>query len=155
SDDICWICLDGTKDRDPLINPCRCPRKVHPRCLARWQLQQAGRLEETNCRFCQSNLADWKASLTPENLKPDVQRVQPIMVVYFEGQIHRIPVKQGPDGLKEFTHRIRELFRLPDDVDISLTFGCKEPLSGQHLKLEGIGAFDAAVHCASVAAAER
>ncbi|GLI64890.1 hypothetical protein VaNZ11_008281 [Volvox africanus] len=155
SDDICWICLDGTKDRDPLINPCRCPRKVHPRCLARWQLQQAGRLEETNCRFCQSNLADWKASLTPENLKPDVQRVQPIMVVYFEGQIHRIPVKQGPEGLKEFTHRIRELFRLPDDVDISLTFGCKEPLSGQHLKLEGIGAFDAAVHCASVAAAER
>lgn len=64
-------------------------------------------------------------------------------------------MKQGPDGLKEFTNRIRELFRLPEDVDISLTFGCKEPLSGQHLKLEGIGAFDAAVHCASVAAAER
>lgn len=64
-------------------------------------------------------------------------------------------MKQGPDGLKEFTSRIRELFRLPEDVDISLTFGCKEPMSGQHLKLEGIGAFDAAVHCASVAAAER
>ncbi|KXZ51012.1 hypothetical protein GPECTOR_14g253 [Gonium pectorale] len=155
TDDMCWICLDDTKDKDPLINPCKCPRKVHPRCLARWQLQQAGRLEETNCRFCQCNLADWKTSLTPENLKPEVQRVQPIMVVYFEGQIHRIPVKQGPDGLKEFTLRIRELFRLPEDVDISLTFGCKEPLSGQHLKLEGIGAFDAAVHCASVAAAER
>jgi hypothetical protein len=28
-------------------------------------------------------------------------------------------------------------------------------MSGQHLKLEGMGAFDAAVHCASVAAAER
>jgi hypothetical protein len=40
-------------------------------------------------------------------------------------------------------------------VDISLTFGCKEPMSGTHLKLEGMGAFDAAVHCASVAAAER
>ena len=24
-----------------------------------------------------------------------------------------------------FTDRIRELFRLPEDVDISLTFGCK------------------------------
>jgi hypothetical protein len=33
-------------------------------------------------------------SLTPDNLKPEVERVQPIMVVYFEGQIHRIPVKQ-------------------------------------------------------------
>jgi hypothetical protein len=51
--------------------------------------------------------------------------------------------------------RNRELFRLPEDVDISLTFGCKEPMSGTHLKLEGMGAFDAAVHCASVAAAER
>lgn len=157
SDDMCWICLDesGDMDKEPLVSPCSCPRKVHPKCLARWQLQQAGRPEETNCRFCHSNLADWKASLTPENLKPEVQRVQPIMVVYFEGEIHRIPVKQGSDGLKEFTNRIRELFRLPEDVDISLTFGCKEPMSGQHLKLEGIGAFDAAVHCASVAAAER
>jgi uncharacterized protein involved in type VI secretion and phage assembly len=33
------------------------------------------------------------------------------MVVYFEGQIHRIPVKQGPDGLKEFQKQIRDLFR--------------------------------------------
>lgn len=37
--------------------------------------------------------------------------MQPIMVVYFEGAIHRIPVKQGPDGLGEFTGKIRELFR--------------------------------------------
>jgi hypothetical protein len=29
------------------------------------------------------------------------------MVVYFEGQIHRIPVKNGPDGLTEFTTKIR------------------------------------------------
>lgn len=40
-------------------------------------------------RFCNSELADWKASLTPESLKPEVQKVQPIMVVYFEGEIHR------------------------------------------------------------------
>lgn len=155
SDDVCWICLDDHQDEQGLFAPCKCPRKVHPKCLARWQLQQAGRPEETHCRFCTSPLADWKASLTPEGLKPEVQKVQPIMVVYFEGEIHRIPVKQGTEGLKEFTGRIRDLFRLPEDVDISLTFGCKEPMSGQHLKLEGIGAFDAAVHCASVAAAER
>ncbi len=41
------------------------------------------------CRFCNNNLADWKTSLTPEALKPEVQKVQPIMVVYFEGEIHR------------------------------------------------------------------
>lgn len=58
-------------------------------------------------RFCNAELADWKLHLTPEELKPEVSKVQPIMVVYFEGQIHRIPVKQGPDGLDEFTGKIR------------------------------------------------
>jgi hypothetical protein len=53
---MCWICLDDTKDKDPLVSPCRCPRKVHPRCLARWQLQQAGRPEETACRYEQAAL---------------------------------------------------------------------------------------------------
>ncbi|MEW5311194.1 MAG: hypothetical protein WDW38_002929 [Sanguina aurantia] len=156
SEDVCWICLDERSDgNEVLMSPCACPRKVHPKCLARWQLQQAGRAEETHCRFCNHTLSDWKASLTPESLKPEVKRVQPIMVVYFEGEIHRIPVRQGGDGLNDFTLRIRQLFNLPEDVDISLTFGCKEPMSGQHLKLEGTGAFDAAVHCASVAAADR
>uniref|UniRef100_A0A383VPL8 RING-CH-type domain-containing protein n=1 Tax=Tetradesmus obliquus TaxID=3088 RepID=A0A383VPL8_TETOB len=155
--EMCWICLEEAAENGShkLMSPCKCPRKVHPQCLARWQLQQAGRHEERFCRFCNNELADWKLHLTPEDLKPEVSKVQPIMVVYFEGQIHRIPVKQGPDGLTEFTGKIRELFRLPEDVDISLTFGCKEPMSGTHLKLEGMGAFDAAVHCASVAAAER
>mmetsp|Transcript_19037 Transcript_19037/g.32574 ORF Transcript_19037/g.32574 Transcript_19037/m.32574 type:complete len:591 (-) Transcript_19037:575-2347(-) len=155
SDEICWICLDEMKAGQALISPCKCPRKVHPQCMARWQLQQAGRAEETHCRFCNSALDDWKDSLTPDVLKPEVDRVQPIMVVYFEGEIHRIPVRQGDAGLSDFTSRIRELFQLPTEVDISLTFGCKEPMSGHHLKLEGMGAFDAAVHCASVAAAER
>ncbi len=92
SDDICWICLDdgcSTGSRQDLMSPCQCPRKVHPKCLARWQLQQAGKAEETHCRFCHSTLADWKASLTPETLKPEVDKANPIMVVYFEGEIHR------------------------------------------------------------------
>jgi hypothetical protein len=33
-----------------MISPCKCPRKVHPQCLARWQLQQAGKHEEKYCR---------------------------------------------------------------------------------------------------------
>ena len=47
---VCWVCLcPGEPDR-PLSAPCACPRPVHERCLARWQLQQAGREEETTCR---------------------------------------------------------------------------------------------------------
>ncbi len=106
---MCWICLEEETDTgdNNLFSPCKCPRKVHPQCLARWQLQQAGRHEEKFCRFCNTNLTDWKSHLTPEELKPEVSKVQPIMVVYFEGQIHRIPVKQGDDGLTDFTTRIR------------------------------------------------
>ena len=68
----------------------------------------------------------------------------------------RIPVRQGSDGLKEFTDKIRALFHLPDDVDVAcMSFGCREPMSGVHLQLDRIGAFDAWVHCAAIAAAER
>jgi hypothetical protein len=89
-DEICWICLDDCDtERHSLMSPCQCPRKVHQQCLARWQLQQAGRHEEKYCRFCHSTLADWKASLTPEPLKQEVEKAHPIMVVYFEGIVHR------------------------------------------------------------------
>lgn len=51
----CWICLGGggddDVDRNQLFQPCSCPRHVHPLCLARWQLQQAGKAEERCCRW--------------------------------------------------------------------------------------------------------
>ena len=43
-DDICWICHEGDSAGMPLADPCRCKcMKAHRPCLARWQLQQAGR----------------------------------------------------------------------------------------------------------------
>jgi hypothetical protein len=50
--ETCWICLDDAAQDGTtrLVRPCRCPRKVHPQCLARWQLQQAGKHEEKFCR---------------------------------------------------------------------------------------------------------
>jgi hypothetical protein len=55
----CWICLDDAAEDGSrqMISPCKCPRKVHPQCLARWQLQQAGRHEEKFCRW--ANLPAW------------------------------------------------------------------------------------------------
>jgi RING-variant domain len=52
--EMCWICLEEAAEdgSHTLMSPCRCPRKVHPQCLARWQLQQAGRHEEKFCRYC-------------------------------------------------------------------------------------------------------
>jgi E3 ubiquitin-protein ligase DOA10 len=43
-DDICWICHEGNSTAMPLAEPCRCKAmRAHRPCLARWQLQQAGR----------------------------------------------------------------------------------------------------------------
>ena len=42
--DVCWVCLDGGSEANPLLKLCQCPsRLVHSRCIARWQLQQAGK----------------------------------------------------------------------------------------------------------------
>jgi len=40
--EICWICLDTGSEDNVLVAPCKCPRKAHAKCLARWQLQSAG-----------------------------------------------------------------------------------------------------------------
>ena len=44
-DEVCFICLDGASHEAPLLSPCACPRAVHRVCLARWQLQSAGKKE--------------------------------------------------------------------------------------------------------------
>jgi len=59
----CWLCLCG-EESGPLRRPCACPSMYsHPRCLARWQLQQAGHDEEQRCRFCREVLPPWTSAL--------------------------------------------------------------------------------------------
>lgn len=155
--DMCWICRgeDSGDGDSTLCSPCKCPSKVHPKCLGRWQLQQVGRPEEKSCRFCNATLADWKQNLTPEELKPEVSKVVPVFTVLYEGKVRRIPVRHGSEGLSEFNSRIRKLFRVPDGTNFTLRFECKEPIYAQQLNLGGTGAFDLAVHCSTLAAAKR
>lgn len=57
-----------------------------------------------------------------------------------------------------FTESIRRAFNLPDDSELNITFTCDEPAApdnGSLLTLQGPGAYDAAVHCASVSASRR
>lgn len=42
-EDVCWICLCSSEKGEGLQSVCGCPRQCHPSCLARWQLQQAGK----------------------------------------------------------------------------------------------------------------
>lgn len=165
---ICWICLDLPRPEACLLQPCKCPRFAHAHCLARWQLQSAGSRKETNCEFCDGMLPDWKKALTP-TCGADAPAV---MNVNFDGRTYSFEVKPGAEGYRRFTEAIRRAFALPEDSELNITFTCDEPTSvpvveqpppvvaglthiGSLLTLQGAGAYDAAVHCASVSAARR
>lgn len=150
---MCWICLDLGGD---LVYPCKCPRMAHKACLARWQLQSAGTRKETHCEFCDSVLPDWKNALSgPSDTGTHVPAV---MNVNFDGKTYSFEVEPGPDGYRKFTDAIRLAFELPEDSELNITFTCDEPTLpevGSLLTLQGPGAYDAAVHCASLSAARR
>lgn len=154
---VCWICLDpGSPDR-PLALPCRCPRYCHNVCLARWQLQSAGTRKETHCEFCDGPLPDWRMMLTPDC----GANAPAIMNVNFDGKTYSFEVRPGASGYLQFTEAIRHAFQLPTDSELNITFTCDEPCAskesqgGNLLTLQGPGAYDAAVYCASVSAARR
>jgi hypothetical protein len=99
-----YACIDITAcipDRrtKPTHIPC-CPHSP-PR---RWQLQVAGKKEETVCRFCEQALPDWRDSLTPMTYQPTV----PVMLVRFEGRSFKLRVYPGPEGLTMFKQQVRE-----------------------------------------------
>lgn len=149
---ICWICLDGPQPDKPLIHPCRCPSFCHASCIARWQLQSAGTRREMYCDFCSCQLPDWKSILTPCG----GASAPAVMNVNFDNKTYSFQVSPGADGYKQFTEAIRKAFHLPEDSELNITFTCDEPSSaGALLTLSGPGAYDAAVHCASVSAARR
>ncbi|KAG2495352.1 hypothetical protein HYH03_006621 [Edaphochlamys debaryana] len=145
--DCCWICLG---EGGVLVRPCMCPRSVHGTCLARWQLQQAGREEERSCRFCNASLPDWKSQLAPAPPVP----VEPVMVVSLGGKCVKMRVKPGPEGMAQFRQQVRELFNIPSEVEFECSFKCKAP-SGETVQLDGLASYDAATHCASLMAAQR
>ncbi|EFN56022.1 hypothetical protein CHLNCDRAFT_13478, partial [Chlorella variabilis] len=145
--EACWICHSGT-EAGYLERPCRCPRSVHPACLARWQLASAGRAEERNCRFCQDHLPDWKEA---HSALPKARS----MSVVHEGSTHQLAVHPGPQGRSEFEAAIRRIFGLAPDATVQLTFGCRLPDNSGEVTLEGSGSFDAAVHLAAISAGQR
>jgi len=125
-EEICWICHDGPKPGAKLESPCRCKSmKAHRACLARWQLQQAGKTEERKCRFCQEDLPDWKQT------HHGLPKATPIMTVVHDGITHQVAVEPGEMGQVKFQADIRRIFGLEETDAIQLTFGCRVPGSGR------------------------
>lgn len=146
-DDVCWICLDPAGPFGQLERPCACPRSVHAMCLARWQLHSAGRDEERTCRFCHTELRDWKPVMTEAT---GAKVVTPYMRVSFNGKTYKVQVQPGPEGAAAFERQIRSLLQLPEGLEFDVIFHCRAPGTGDKLQLQGLNAFDAAVHCASL-----
>eukprot|EP00879_Flechtneria_rotunda_P004826 GHRR01005099.1.p3 GENE.GHRR01005099.1~~GHRR01005099.1.p3 ORF type:complete len:131 (+),score=39.63 GHRR01005099.1:428-820(+) len=76
--------------------------------------------------------------------------VTPFMRVSFNGKTHKVQVTPGEDGAKEFEQQIRKMLQLPEDQEFDVIFHCRAPGTGDKLQLQGLCAFDAAVHCASM-----
>ena len=92
--------------------------------------------------------------LTPEEVKK-VSEVA-VMAVTLNDQVHRVTVRPGPEGRREFESTIRCLFELHSQDDLEFTFDCQDPTNtGETVLLEGRRAYDAAFHCASITAARR
>ncbi|KAG2424213.1 hypothetical protein HXX76_014744 [Chlamydomonas incerta] len=150
-DDACWVCLEGSSEAAGRLEyPCACPRGVHAKCLARWQLQSAGREEERACRFCKQALPDWRDTLTPK-----VPAAPPVMAIVYDGKVVRLQVKPGKEGMEEFQRQVRTAFGLGEDVELDCVFDCRAPGTGEKIKLRGLESYSAAMHCAAVAAGER
>ncbi|KAG1667778.1 hypothetical protein FOA52_010815 [Chlamydomonas sp. UWO 241] len=137
--------------------PCACPSLwSHPKCLARWQLQQAGRDEEIRCRFCSHALPTWAASFEEAEAKTAAPAV---MAVVFNGKMVKLPITPGPDGVEIFKREVRRIFQLADDVSLDVTFELKVPTlvedNSSKVYLKGFQAFDAASTVAQMAASKR
>jgi hypothetical protein len=75
--------------------------------------------EERHCRFCNESLPDWK-----EKMHAGSKQSTPYMRVSFNGRTHKVPVKPGEQGQKEFSVAIRKLLNLPEEqeFDVSILF---------------------------------
>lgn len=88
----------------------------------------ASRREETHCRFCNHELPNWRAALTPQ-AKPAKSPL--VVTVCSNGQEHDICVDNSEgDGLNNFQDHIRDLFGIQNNVQLKFTFYCTEPTSG-------------------------
>ncbi|GFR52202.1 hypothetical protein Agub_g14741, partial [Astrephomene gubernaculifera] len=155
SEEFCYICFEGPTRKpdgelEPLVQVCKCPTRVHRKCVARWQLYSAGKQEEKSCRFCKGTLPDWKEVLTPSALPPAI----PVLSIYYNNTCCRMKVRPGPDGLQVFLRQLEAIVGR-DVANVNFVFRCRCPDTGAEIFLQGLQAFEAAMHCACVRAAQR
>ena len=140
----CWICFEEcSKQENPLKSHCSCQYLLsHSKCIARWQVQQAGKREEKFCRFCDKEMPNWMDQMCGGKIK----KGNPIMEFFYDGKKYKFAIEPG-----NFEH-LKEQIRQIIGIDISKNFniGFKVELNGEKLDLYGIESFDVASKCAAI-----
>ena len=123
--EVCWICLDSGKIDNPLQKTCGCNMYTHRHCLAKWQMSRLGGIEEIACRFCGTELPDWK-TVVCERFKAPTKKMSAIIKhehvyvkFYFENRTR-----------KEFKRHVCDAF---DVEDLDLTFEIPDPIDSKHV----------------------
>lgn len=127
--DTCWICLGEGGD---LRQVCSCPSRVHQQCLSKWQLHNIGKPEECRCRFCGTTFPDWRDTYKSEQPRKDI-----IFKVLFQGE-HK-PVSVNPDDIEGFQRKIKEIFDIPQEIEMDIRYICNIPDSTEVITFEANG----------------
>ena len=121
---------------------------------AGWEESEDGGAAETTSPGGETPPAP-SASSSPPRLHPRLRHPAPTMSVTFNGVVHHIVVRGGPNGYAAFVSDVRRIFHIDAGHDMQLAFDCADPVTGALVKLNGAGAYQAAVHCAAISAAKR
>jgi hypothetical protein len=93
------------------------------------------------CRFCHTELRDWKPVMTEA---AGAKVVTPYMRVSFNGKTYKVQVQPGPEGAAAFEKQIRSLLQLPEGLEFDVIFHCRAPGTGE---AAGVGAAGRGAGC--------
>lgn len=152
NEDYCWICFEIPEEK---YKPCQCKTTVHSKCLARWQLQQAGKEEEYICRFCGTLLPDWKYILRPNY--DEIAKSEIYIYHNFMDTTKLVPIGQDAT-IDTFVSIIYELYSVIPGFNIlnfishfdNIKFECEIPDEHHTVIFKGIECFEAAMFCKRV-----
>jgi len=157
NENTCWICLNTDFEEENLSidkksniqqqncnkleKICNCKTVVHPICLAKWQIQNAGKLEEKQCRFCNKELPHWKNAF-----KNKIKLTDPILNIQFNGKNKNFKIPYNKANIEKFKVNFMKLFGTDLDFsNISISFEAN--FEGHSIKWDSIDAFEAAIFC--------
>jgi hypothetical protein len=138
----CWICLDECNEE----KKCKCMKGIcHMQCLAKWQMRNCGKAEETTCPFCFAELPDWKQNIVP-SYEALLHKMVPMKIRLPRCQLYmEIPGSATQEEMRYilFATLGKSGCRLK-----SIYFTVRDPFSSGVIVFEGFAATSAVLYCA-------